>query len=258
MLPKILYKYRSWNNRYHQKLLNERELFWSKASSFNDPFEFQIPIRYDLLSYDEGYEKYKKALLIQGFSEMSAIQEGRKLADEGLLNNSTHLEEVDKYLRDKLEKYGIVCLAGNQDNILMWSHYGDAHKGICIGLDVEILKTIEPMIVPVNYLEKLPIIIPNNTKNINNNNDNDILQIISSKYEGWKYENEFRLLKYNWADKTLKLDTECFVELVLGSEMSIDQQKEIINTVKNDFPYMKVYKCVRSKFKFSIEIEQII
>ena len=31
-----------------------------------------------------------------------------------------------------LESKKILCLATEHDNLLMWSHYADSHKGICI------------------------------------------------------------------------------------------------------------------------------
>jgi hypothetical protein len=56
-LPKTLYKYRDWNNKYHRKLISKQELYFPKPSEFNDPFDGNIPVRWDLLSFEDCYEK---------------------------------------------------------------------------------------------------------------------------------------------------------------------------------------------------------
>jgi hypothetical protein len=51
-IPKILYKYRT-TSELHMDILLKRQIFFSKAEYFNDPFDCFIPIRFDLLSEDE-------------------------------------------------------------------------------------------------------------------------------------------------------------------------------------------------------------
>jgi hypothetical protein len=43
------------------------------------------------------------------------------------------LEETEK---EVVEKYSVLCYSRSWNNVLMWSHYGDRHKGICLGFDV--------------------------------------------------------------------------------------------------------------------------
>ena len=52
-MPKTLLKYRDWNNEYHRNLLTKQEIYFAKPSEFNDPFDGNIPIRWDLLTYDD-------------------------------------------------------------------------------------------------------------------------------------------------------------------------------------------------------------
>ena len=30
----------------------------------------------------------------------------------------------------------ILCFSRNWDNLLLWSHYGDSHTGVCLGFDI--------------------------------------------------------------------------------------------------------------------------
>lgn len=252
MIPDILYKYRMWNNLNHKKLLIDRELYWSAPSAFNDPFEFEIPLRYDLLTETERFEKYYNDLIQKGLNPSTTNENARNLSKNGLLSNKQHLEDTSQSLRNRLEKYGIVCLAKENDNILMWSHYGDSHKGYCIGFDVEQLKKHEPIIAPIQYLGNLPKLIPNTNSSIDN-----IFTILSSKYKGWNYEKEFRLLKYEWVNKVLKVEPDSFVEIILGAKMPERDRTEIISIANDKYPNLKIFKFQQHKYKFKLLLERI-
>lgn len=34
------------------------------------------------------------------------------------------------------EKYGLLCFCETWQSPLLWNHYADRHKGICLGFDV--------------------------------------------------------------------------------------------------------------------------
>ena len=56
-LPSILYKYRDWTNKFHRRLISKQEIYFAKPSEFNDPFDGNIPIRWDLMTYEECVDK---------------------------------------------------------------------------------------------------------------------------------------------------------------------------------------------------------
>src|SRR2546429_474927 len=40
-------------------------------------------------------------------------------------------------LISRLNKWcGVLCFSRDWQNAMLWSHYGDKHKGICLGLDI--------------------------------------------------------------------------------------------------------------------------
>jgi hypothetical protein len=55
--PTILYKYRDWGNKNHKNLIKKQEIYFPKPSEFNDPFDGNIPVRWDLMTYEECVEK---------------------------------------------------------------------------------------------------------------------------------------------------------------------------------------------------------
>src|ERR1035437_2687516 len=52
-IPKTVYKYRDWENKNHKKVLTEQSIWISDSFDFNDPFDCNIPVSYELLNTDE-------------------------------------------------------------------------------------------------------------------------------------------------------------------------------------------------------------
>jgi hypothetical protein len=65
-------------------------------------------------------------------------------------------------------------------NPLLWSHYGDRHRGIALGFEVA-----DPILKPVSYVEQRPIL-----KKINPEVANWLL---FTKYIDWRHEQEARI-----------------------------------------------------------------
>jgi len=116
------------------------------------------------------------------------------------------------------DKTLISCFSSRYDSILMWSHYAENHRGICIGYDVN--KYID-LIYPVSYQEDYS---NNCSKNVNDvGYSADCAKLIKSKE--WSYEQEWRIIL-----------TE-YIRNMLG---------KIRPTINNftkitEFPYCKIY-----------------
>src|SRR5580658_7168634 len=70
-----------------------------------------------------------------------------KLATMDDLNDPFDLASIDTtderinsaltaLVADFRDRIGLLCFSRNWDNLLMWSHYGASHTGICLGFDI--------------------------------------------------------------------------------------------------------------------------
>lgn len=66
-LPQTVYKYRVWKNPRHQTILTDRQVWFAQPSSFEDPLDCKIPIRYDLLTEKDIYPKVANKNLTRKF-----------------------------------------------------------------------------------------------------------------------------------------------------------------------------------------------
>jgi hypothetical protein len=120
------------------------------------------------------------------------LKKGRiKLSEIGGLNDPFELwssaqksREVRAKLRqwkaDMSERYLLLCFCGHWASPLLWSHYADRHRGVCLGFDVP-----DESVQSVRYVRKrTPLSVPVR--------DKDIARLLNTKYSGWKYEEEWR------------------------------------------------------------------
>jgi hypothetical protein len=196
------------------KTLQSGKLRYSNPTIFNDPldcsehlFNFKIPkseltkslpkTLYEKELVDD-FMKTRYGLYLREFSNsiMPTVD----------LNNFTgSLNEYQKkeislkshqkiFSKEIIEKYRITCFSKkyySQNSFLMWSHYAQSHKGICI----EFNNTKEPDLIklkkftPVNvqYKIKLP--------NINSQREFETNEWLWTKSKLFKYEGEVRIIR---------------------------------------------------------------
>ena len=103
-------------------------------------------------------------------------------------------------IKDMINKIKICSLSSEYDNFLMWSHYANEHKGICIAYDVSKVKEYNKTILKkVIYTKKIQIYKPYNhifENPILNNEEKNFISLFYLKHKNWKYEKEYRIITY--------------------------------------------------------------
>lgn len=164
-MPRRLYKYREFSNRTLSMLIDDI-VYFADPTTFNDPLDTKPALAADI---DNPALQAILARLIEGrtIAEMSAAaktiryrgpkthdhiaRHGRKAAEHALADlryNATdpeyEIEDPERFLlgyyvqEELLRRYdkGVFSLAARATCPLMWSHYGDQHRGLCIGYSV--------------------------------------------------------------------------------------------------------------------------
>lgn len=200
------------------------------------------------------------------------------------------LEEFKENLR-KLEPFGCYCLTKNPKNLLMWSHYANGHKGICIGYNVEKICDIQQDLFQVDYnfqceyenfgnmfgdlcgLMNTSIMLRQQSIDESKKKENDkkIVKILfAKKASNWKYEKEWRILRYLDDPKTNKITAnvditnskrektinpnEAINSIILGARMD-DQVREIISKyIKEKYPKINLKQAKLSNECYKIKI----
>lgn len=241
-IPDRLYKYRAFSNRTLDMVVSDK-LHFADPSTFNDPLDARAYVKVDVA--EDVLEKVLRALVEQRVAaEMRAaaktMQVGRgraethirrashRAADERISDieyNATNPDYRDAVTgkfallrsninRELLRQYdrGIVSLSERVDCPLMWSHYGDQHRGICIGYSV-----------PRDAVDSVRRVRYGGSRSIKVSKVAEMLKgdgvarrevdeaMLLRKAEDWRYEQEWRLLGARGLnDSTLELEEVVF------------------------------------------------
>ncbi|MGE6300594.1 DUF2971 domain-containing protein [Serratia liquefaciens] len=217
-------------------LMNDR-IFFSKAENFNDPYDFLPTVNLT----PEKIERYcNEALPVE-------VREGFKKAIV-----STSEQEVEKvFVENFRDNFAIFCATRDHKNFLMWSHYGDNHKGICIALKTyKNTENNEALHVETDQFKKVrnrsnetyfplfPVqysnMRPPQFDFLGNVIDKKVPDFILTKSEVWKYEDEVRavMLISNTDTQLVKLKKNQIAEVFIGSQVPQEIKNKLIEKLE--------------------------
>lgn len=147
--------------------------------------------------------------------------------------------QVRKVVRDFKSTYdthtGLLCFSADWINPVLWSHYGQKHRGICLGFNVR-----RSRIQKVRYKDKRLLTELGEDGQPLNINEKLQKLLLCTKYRHWRYEEERRLF--------VKLEDAQREGRLYFLPMSEDLQlAEVILGPQCDLPLEKVRELVGSK-----------
>lgn len=233
-----LYKYRKINHETLGIFING-ELYFSKAIEFNDPFDTHLNMYESLLAFVRENAKYE-------------LPEG-----------TTIFQEICEQAAQELRNIGILSLSKNQKEILMWSHYADGHRGICLGFSLLGLRhdfstRNHPAEYDVDYDQIKPLNrLLSQYKQSNHRPfeffDADIYKIlVEQKHMHWAYEKEVRFVYPR--SGPIKFSPENLKTVIYGIRTPANHKKMINNILASIPHYQHVtqYQMRRLPGEFGI------
>jgi hypothetical protein len=161
--------------------------YFASPLSFNDPFDCRP--NFQLCGTRTQLAKYYERLLATCMPQLSR-EERRKEARQ---RASTPLDYMDgfreSYHKMVTGRVGVMCLSEFHDDVLMWAHYADAHRGVCLVFD-----PADPFFAtaqPVRYQTERPQVNP-----LVHSPEQMLDAAMFTKSEHWSYEREWRILQY--------------------------------------------------------------
>jgi len=236
-IPAIVYKYRDWNCKYHDRYIKNREVFMAAPSSFEDKVDCKIPIRYDLLDEKQtmAFAMRLSKMVNPHFTRQQHRKDNRQCAKQKLFKNQEYLEDFQRNYSEQYDmRFGVLSLTADPCLESMWEKYADFGKGFCVGYNSRIM--FENFGGgAVSYVEQLPILLPEPIMTRYQIRSNQIF----SKEMKWSFEKEYRTHMF-WenpatiTDRQIKLPREAFNRIILGKNISLNNKLEIIEAVKNN------------------------
>lgn len=236
-LPQIVYRMRSVNSFLYDSLINN-QLWFSNPQDFNDPFDCDINMTFkksSLARKQSYFDNYLKPLF-----------NARELTNINTSNISNADFEIllNRAAKKIVRKKGLACFLSNCDNLLMWAHYADSHRGVCLKFDVLEDTTFFSPAKAVRYTQEYPEYDYLDDKN------EFVNEMFFTKSNEWSYEGEVRVLKnrkgnYSFKPKALK-------EIILGCKITENDKNTITKLIKIFYPHCNIKLAVMDSHSFSL------
>lgn len=246
-IPPKLYKYQPYNVQTLDNL-KDRRIWFSKTASFNDPFdgltgyniekvteeEWQALVDFFRKKWPKGDTDFDRIHLTNG--KPNEILKGKALQG---------YKQARQNLINKVQGHGASCFSEIVDDVLMWAHYADGHRGFCLEFDTKFPPFDK--IQQVQYSNSYPEI--NLAKAIVNGANYNSLPLLTTKSEHWSYEKEWRLL-HEVGNQEFGIDVETLTGIYFGCAMPF-VHKEVIFLILQNSP-TKFYEMQRSETEFKL------
>lgn len=205
----IIYKYTGISDNLNDSLVNGR-LFFNNPQNFNDPFDCNFLLETDC-SAQEKTEYIVNSMYGQGFSQ-AQIDEAVNKA----LNNPNSWDNLINDAKERfLNRIGVCCFSKTNENPLLWAHYSDKHKGVCLVFDTSKSPDFFSRTYSIKYRSNYPRI-----NFIRERSRFD--ELVLTKSIDWIYEQEVRVMK-DTGGQLYNFDKASLVGIIFGSKTGIGE-----------------------------------
>jgi hypothetical protein len=212
-------------------MLTLGEVYFAPPSSFNDPFDSRLTLNFSPPPND--WTHMARAMLPHNEAWEKVVDEFDKAG--------RHVEEdlLSLYESKLYNEVGIFSLSERNDDILMWSHYADCHKGICFQFSITPESPFHPPPQPVVYQERCPSL-----NAFQSTFDEQASAAFLTKAKHWEYEKEWRIVDYDNGPGLRICNPKLITAVVLGWKTSEDDEQMVRSWLRETGHPASLYRAV--------------
>jgi len=249
-----------------ERTLKYGEIYFSSRTELNDPFELRIALT----------PPANKKLAVTGL--VKSVQRAGKrrgatakdvMAAQARMKRQTPAAvyaQMQKQHNERLETdCFIFCLSGNRTNPLLWSHYADSHRGLCIQFHHKVIPFAASC--AVTYSESYPT---SSYPAPDSDVDDLFKKSILTKSRHWIYENEFRLFSVRMGNKgsdlglpwvtsqLARVSPKTIKGITVGASMPKGVRTRLIAFCKKERPDIEIAAANTRSDKYELEFSEVV
>lgn len=249
--PPVLYKYRSLGNESERdrvkKTLVSNSIYFPSPDQFNDPFDCAVP-----LSLEGTEDEWRKYILKNMKRLMPNLSPTERLEKANRIIRSGAVEKLDPAISTRTVKHaGVYCLSAVNDDILMWSHYADSHKGVCLGFRAGPMDMFFRRSQKVKYSKQYPI------TRVFDSDEQRMETAILTKSKHWEYEQEYRIIETEGFGE-YSYPGELLVSVILGCNISEQNERNVKQWVQARNPRPTLLRAAKKNREYGLHIEEAL
>lgn len=255
-----LYHWQRFAPNHLETLLRDNVIWFSRPDAFNDPWDckpcFASNFANDPVEVERHVEDYAEITRKHrpDIPESFISQRQQEFRDNPALL-AAKVNEINQGIWPEIaDRYRVYCLGPNPGNLLMWSHYADNHRGIC--LEFSTRNAVLCCATQVEYCSAFPIV------RLYSKSEYDNLVPLLTKADVWSYEREYRLVAQERGNSTahdtlmtdanfLTLPPNTLTSIIVGCQGSVD---EVQRVVARFAPHLPVRTAVREPDRYALTI----
>lgn len=242
----LIYKYHKINQFAYDLLINS-EIYFENPYKYNDPFDCNLTI--DANNSPEQIKHYFK--IANWNKSADKDPEIQRLIATNFTDQSAYKRKINAISKQVISKLGLSCFGSTNNNLLMWAHYTQDHKGFCLEFDYSFDSDFFRPLKKVIYDETYPIY------NYYEGKNNAVAQLMLHKSNHWEYENEIRLIKKGQG--LHQFNPLSLRKVFFGVRMTEKQISTIKNLIQNNSSYghVELFKSQLDETNYQLNFQTL-
>lgn len=251
--PRHHYKYMRFDGspdciRNLKTLIVDSNFYLSSPSDFNDPFEFRFRV-----TRDPDAAAVRKRLRHWASTQPTWKSLANKKRETWISNMMASLPNVmDDPKTFERHRHGVTCLASDPRDLLMWAHYADSHKGICVQFRTAFDPGIFAAAQPVDYCDDYPEL------SWPRMNGETLKAILVRKAKRWAYENERRIVFVDVPTRLLPFQSSCLSGIILGCNFPNSAMRHLEKLLAQrdqlGHPPIRIYRADANRSMYKLRV----
>lgn len=246
--PHTLYRYRpliddKFDEERLKPLFVNHQLYFPSRRKLNDPFECVVPSFLDTPPH-----------ILRQFLE----EKIRKLRPDLTCNQirekagELDLERLRQDIQNDVDKVGILSLTEKRDDLLMWAHYANGHRGLCLEFATSIYEVFFGRAQPVVYSGERLMFDPREPET------KQVEKVVLTKSEHWRYELEWRILEHQNGEGLYNFPAETLTGVIFGCWTSDKDRTKVKRWIHEGGLRPAIYQAKQKRRVFGLKIERIL
>jgi hypothetical protein len=256
--PHYIYKYRSVNHddaesvRRLRQVVTESKLYLSSPKDFNDPFDTTVYV-VERVDMRKTIKKYK-GVVKERMPGASRDQRRQALKHARSLTSHDLRRLAERGFHEHLASTGVYSFAGDPRSILMWTHYGDNHQGLCLQFEPARDPSVLLHAVGVKYSDDFPIF------DVSLPTIRQIAPVLLNKHSGWHYENERRIILPNGAGTVLPFSPCALTGVIFGLRARknlVELVRQLLMERGRSSEVVRLFQAEKHPMKYKLVLRQL-
>jgi len=257
--PPKLYRYYSVSKV--ESLLTQGKVFFPVPADFNDPFDCRSNFLFKASRVKRL--RYARELAREKGKDLPK-HERKRIERMGVSIRSYELAQ-QRFLDRISTRVGVLSLAERHDSLLMWSHYADSHKGLCIEFD----RTAEPLhssAMPVQYSHDYPKVDFFRVDEVIARGGPDtalvfrdfVNKVYLTKSVDWQYEAEWRVVDPIRGRGMRPFPPEAITQVFLGCRLKLEDRERVLQWVESGPTNPHLVQARANERAFELDFEELV